>query len=484
MRFPVPLPAALSFCILLVLVPGLFSAGCTDIPAWDDSSSLRTNTTGDLRAFFLDVGQGDSSVILFKDKVILIDAGEYEQGDLVVSDLRKLGVTRIDLLVATHPHSDHIGGMQKVLAAFPVKKVIDSGIPTSSVLYKRFLETVDEENIPYNVAEQGQAIDLDPALRILVLSPPKKLIADDINANSIVLQISYGTVNLLYAGDATIGAEEVLLRSGDPSDADVLKVSHHGSSDATSAAFLRRVDPEVAVISLAKNNDYGHPHRETLAGLDAFGALVLRTDRDGTVLVESDGSTYSVVTEKDTPDIWSRTRTPLATSIPTGSTVSPSATGTTIPGQPFTLPVTIPAVPSPITFPAVPSDITVPSLTLPSLQVGNSSNISISAAQFDAPGDDTKNLNGEWIRLTNGGVEPVLLISWTLSDKSSVEPYRFPAFLLMPESSVTIYTGDGVLNDTSLFMGQKNPLWGNSGDRATLRDGSGNIVDQWPEAGS
>jgi competence protein ComEC len=458
--------------MILIVIVALIAAGCV-VPG-DTGSSLRANTTGDLRAYFLDVGQGDSSVILFKDKVILIDAGEVDKGDLVVSDLENLGVTRIDLLVATHPHSDHIGGMQKVLARFPVGKVLDSGIPSSSSLYERFLRTVDEKDIPYIVAEPGKTYDPDPSLHILVLSPPEQHIGDSINTNSIVLRVSYGAVNLLYAGDATTEAEEVMLKAGYPLDADILKVSHHGSSDANSAAFLRRVDPEVAVISLANDNEYGHPHRETLSGLNAVGALVLRTDRDGTIRIVSNGVTYAVATGKDTINIWSHSTTsgiPLVTT----ASPSPSATGTTTLSVPFTVPVALPPIPS---------NITVPSLTMPSLQVGNASSVYISAAQFDAPGDDTKNLNGEWVRLANRGDDAVLLTSWTLADRSSAEPYRFPALLLMPGSSVTVYTGSGVLNDTALFMGRTDPVWGNSGDRATLRDGSGNIIDQEPEAGS
>jgi len=472
MRSPVPVRKALSICCILVIIASLIAAGCV-IPG-DTGSSLRANTTGELRTYFLDVGQGDSSVILFKDKVILIDAGEVDKGDLVVSDLEKLGVTRIDLLVATHPHSDHIGGMQKVLARFPVDKVLDSGIPSSSSLYERFLRTVDEKDIPYIVAEPGKTYDPDPSLHILVLSPPKQHIGDSINTNSIVLRVSYGAVNLLYTGDATTEAEEVMLKAGYPLDADILKVSHHGSSDANSAAFLRRVDPEVAVISLADDNEYGHPHRETLSGLNAVGALVLRTDRDGTIRIVSNGVTYAVATEKDTINIWSHSTTSGTTPVTTASPF-PSATGTTPLSVPFTLPVALPPVPS---------NITVPSLTMPSLQVGNASSVYISAVQFDAPGDDTKNLNGEWVRLANRGDDAVLLTSWTLADRSSAEPYRFPAFLLLPGSSVTVYTGSGVLNDTALFMGRTGPLWGNSGDRATLRDGSGNIIDQEPEAGS
>ena len=135
MKSPSFFPTAVSAILFVLLITFLCAAGCTDSLSGGSGSSRNQNTTGDLRAYFLDVGQGDSSVILFKDKVILIDAGEVDQGDRVVSDLTKLGVSRIDLLVATHPHSDHIGGMQNVLAAFPVGKVLDSGMPSSSSLY-------------------------------------------------------------------------------------------------------------------------------------------------------------------------------------------------------------------------------------------------------------------------------------------------------------------------------------------------------------
>jgi competence protein ComEC len=478
MRSPARVRTVPAAALILIVIAGIFAAGCTDLPSLDDGSSLRAGTTGDLRAYFLDVGQGDSSVILFKDKVILIDAGETDQGDRVVSDLENLGVRKIDLLVATHPHSDHIGGMQKVLAAFTVGKVLDSGIPSTSSLYEHFLETVDEENIPYAVAEKGMTIDLDPSLGILVLSPPEERTGDDINTNSIVLRISYGTVNLLYTGDATTAAEDAMMKTGYPLTADILKVGHHGSSGSSSAAFLGRVDPEVAIISLGRDNDYGHPHQETLERLKAAGPLVFRTDQDGTVLVESDGSTYSVVTEKNSGNIWSHYGPVTATPVTTRTTGSPVTTGTTAMSVPFTLPVTLPSLPSNLTNITVP----VPSLTIPSLQVGNASWVQISAVQFNAPGDDTQNLNGEWVQLKNRGDGPVLMTGWTLSDRTGTEPYRFPAFLLMPGSTVTVYTGSGVLNDTALFMGRTGPLWGNSGDLATLKDGDGNIIDRRSEA--
>ena len=480
MRLSVPVRTALSACVIILLMSGIFSAGCTDQLGSLASRSHEAENSGDLRVYFLDVGQGDSSLILFRDKVILIDAGEVDEGDLVVSDLRKLDVDHIDLLVATHPHSDHIGGMQKVLAAFPVGKVLDSGMPHTSPLYEHFLETVDNDTIPYLAAEQGQTIDLDPSLSILVLSPPKEHLGTDLNTNSIVLKISYGTISFLFTGDAGDIAEQALLKTGYSPEAQVLKVAHHGSSDATSGAFLTRVHPEVAVISVGQDNPFGHPHRETLDALQAAVPAIYRTDRDGTILIRSDGASYSVITENGQGGIWvspslpSPTTSLMTTAPPVTPSSSPSA-AVAIPAL-LTIPpnVTIP------TLPPIPSNITipVPSVSIPAVQIGNASFVKIDAVQFNAPGDDRENLNGEWVRITNSGDGPVLIAGWTLSDTTGADPYTFPAYLLMPRASVTVYTGSGSMNDTALFMGRTEPVWGNSGDIAFLRDGSENLVDK------
>jgi beta-lactamase superfamily II metal-dependent hydrolase len=465
--------------VLLILFSGIFSAGCMDTLSGGTTSSVRANTTGDLRVYFLDAGQGDSSLILFKDKVILIDTGAVDQGERVSRYLQNLGVTRIDLLVATHPHSDNIGGMQTVLAQFPVKKVLDSGLPSTSALYEHFLETVDRKNIPYSVAEQGQTIDLDPSLTILVLSPPKERLDKDLNANSIILKISYGTISFLFTGDAGTVAEQALMRTVYSPEAQVLKIAHHGSSDATSGAFLSRVRPEVAVLSLSGENPYGYPHKETLESLQTAVPSIYRTDRDGTILIQSDGVSYSVITENGDGGIMGSSSQPYpATSrVTIRSTVSPSYSPPAA--------VTIPAFPPNITFPAlptIPSNVTLPELpAIPSVQIGNASFVKIDAVQFNAPGDDRENLNGEWVRLNNRGDETVLIAGWTLSDQNGGESYNFPAFILQAGRSVTVYTGSGEMNDTSLYMGKTQPLWGNSGDEAIIRDGSGNVIDRRTE---
>jgi len=452
-------PSAAGVCLVLVgfaIVTGCL--GTITFPGFNTSGqSHLAENEGKLFVYFLDVGQGDASLFFYDGKTILIDAGEYEMGDRVVDELLSHGVTKIDLLVATHPHSDHIGGMQKVLAAFPVGKVLDTGLPHPSPSYEHFLETIEQKQIPYLVAEQGQTIDIDPSLRVLVLSPPKDQSADDLNANSVVLRISYGVIDFLMTGDLGKEGEDALIRTGYPLDAEILKVGHHGSSSSTSPAFLARIHPEVAVISVGEDNPYGHPHTETMDLLEKSGVMVFRTDRDGTILVRSDGMSYVVKTGMNTS--WAGAGTP-----------APVFTFPTLPGD---MVIPLPSV----TLPPFPENWTIPSLPVVP-QIGNASWIYISATQFDAPGDDRQNLNNEWVRLTNRGEGLVLLSGWTLSDRTGSHQYVFPAYILMPGSSVTVYSGKGTMNDTSLFMGLEAPLWSNTSDQATLKDGNGNIIDQ------
>ena len=464
---------AISASLFFLVVACVFCAGCTHTFSFPGLSNTTDSQYGEnvgpFVVYFFDVGQGDSSLVMFGNTTILIDAGEVDMGDRVVADLRRLNVTKIDLLVASHPHSDHIGGMQKVLDTFPVGQVLDSGMPHPSPLYEHFLQSVDQKHIPYRIAAQGQTIDLDPALRILVLSPPEKHFGDDLNTNSIVLRISYGTFDVLFTGDAGGEAEDAMEKSGYPLDAEVLKVGHHGSMYSTAKTFLDRVHPDIAVISVGSDNPYGHPHRQTLETLAAGGVKIYRTDRDGTVRVQSDGITYSVKTQNGQGNIWTGMPAPQKTLIVPANI--------TIPMPTIAFNLTVPDTVN-LTFPEIPENVSfsLPSIAFP--QIGNASSIKISATQFDAPGDDRTNLNGEWVRLTNRGDFPVLLSGWTLTDRTGSFSYIFPVFVVMPGTSVTIYTGSGMANDTALFMGQANPVWENSGDVALLKDGKGNLIDQ------
>ena len=464
--------AAISASIIFLIAVCVFSAGCTrdlSFPALSNTTHSQYNENdGRLSVYFFDVGQGDSSLVIFGNTTILIDAGEVDMGDRVVANLRRLNITKIDLLVASHPHSDHIGGMQKVLDNFPVGQVLDSGLPHSSPLYQHFLEMLAKKHIPYRVAEQGQTVALDPALRILILSPPHKHFGDDLNTDSIVLRISYSTIDVLFTGDAGSEAEDTMVKSGYPLDAEILKVGHHGSMYSTSKTFFNRVHPDIAIISVGSDNPYGHPHRQTLDTLTAAGVDIYRTDHDGTVRVRSDGISYSVQRENGQGNIWTGVTTP-------GTLFSVPA-NITNPVPTFALNLTIPETVI-LSQPKIPENITaaLSSIALP--RIGNASSMQISATQFDAPGDDRTNLNGEWVRLTNRGDFPVLVSGWTLTDRTGSFSYTFPAFVAMPGTPVTIYTGSGMMNDTALFMGYTQPVWGNSGDSALLNDGNGNLID-------
>jgi competence protein ComEC len=233
------------------------------------------------------------------------------------------------------------------------------------------------------------------------------------------------------------------------------------SKSGITAAFIARVHPETAIISLGQDNPYGHPHQQAVDSLTGAGATIYRTDRDGTILVRSDGTSYAVKTRLGVGGL-----DPVITTIP-------RATGTTLPVLSL--------------YPTIPAEVpgfSLPQPTIPVPQVGNAQSIIISATQFNAPGDDRQNVNGEWVQLTNRGDDTVLIAGWTLSDNSRITLYTFPAIFLVPDETVTIYSGTGTLNNTALFMGKTEPVWGNSGDVAVLKDGSGKIIDQKSEGGA
>lgn len=250
----------------------------------------------ELTVHFLDVGQGDSSVIhLPNGKVILVDAGTQTAGQKVVAYLKQAGISSIDLVVATHAHADHIGGLLPIFEEFDVKQVLDSGRTHTTQTYMNYLTSIDEKDIPFEIAEVGSEIDLDPNVKITVLNTGSE--QKSLNDSSVSLKITYDQVNFLFTGDAEELSEGEMAAAFDLTS-QILHAGHHGSRTSSTQLFLDNVQPEVAILSFGQGNRYNHPHNEVIERLRANGATLYATAANGDIIVTSDGLTYEV---KNTP---------------------------------------------------------------------------------------------------------------------------------------------------------------------------------------
>lgn len=248
---------------------------------------------------FLDVGQGDSIFLRSPSgKTMLVDGGPDGSFSVIDSYLTKLGVVGLDVVVASHLHADHIGGLIPVVDAYPVGDIYFPPFNATSETYFQFLDAVNESQATAHRPYAGvyTLIPWDDAVEVQILSP-YETVYDDFNDTSYIIRISYGNTAVLLTGDATELAEKLALKA-QPNQyfrADVLKVAHHGSSDATFEAFLDAVSPAIAVISLGKGNDYGHPHDSLMDRLNERGITIYRTDEDGTVTLLLDGTSVTVI---------------------------------------------------------------------------------------------------------------------------------------------------------------------------------------------
>ncbi len=251
---------------------------------------------------FIDVGQADCILVSCNGKNMLVDAGNNEDGYKIVQYLQNQKIKEFDYIIATHAHEDHIGGIDNVMKNFSWKHLYMPSTVVDNMTYKDITNLLEKENRIFETPKIGDTFTLGNAM-ITVLSIKNDL--ENINDNSIVLRIVYKNTSYLLTGDATTSIEKELLEKEIQSD--VLKVSHHGSYDANSSQFLYKVHPRYAIITAEKENEYGFPKEGVLNRLEKIGAIIYRTDLDGTIHLVSDGEAIQITTEHtDTNEIEKR----------------------------------------------------------------------------------------------------------------------------------------------------------------------------------
>ena len=268
--------------VIFLIVALLFSSCNAPV-----SNTAQEDSYGEALFHFIDVGQGDSILIQSDDKNILIDAGTSQSGSIIYRYLKNLNVNYLDYFIGTHPHEDHLGGAASILSSIDVGTVFLNGDSSSSFFYEKFIDTLIKKDITAQIPDTDCIYEIGP-FRITFLSPKKDF--GNTNDNSLVFTVEFGEINALFTGDAERSVEAELLKTKRSIDADILKVGHHGSRYASSAAFLNAVSPSVSVIQCGEGNSYGHPHEEAVKRLDEISS-VLRTDLEGSIILKTDGKT-------------------------------------------------------------------------------------------------------------------------------------------------------------------------------------------------
>ena len=441
---------------------------------------------GTLTVHFIDVGQGDSILLDLGDTEVLIDGGKESPGVVDYIDDHIDGP--LEVMVATHPDYDHIGGLIDVLAAFEVEEIWHNGDTSTSGTYSRFISAVNSEGANVHVATRGDIIQAGN-LTLGVLHPAS--LDDTINENSIVLSLGYGQVDLFFTGDAGKGAEPSMLAGGVLPDVEILKVGHHGSSSASSMQFLQTVRPECAVYMAGKDNTYGHPHEETITNLCEIGAEIYGTDVHGTITITTDGATYNLLPSKNVPPVACPTATSHAL------TISVSGQGTTNPSvgtyeYDGDTEATITASPasgwkfdhwngdasgsSPTIVITMDSDKDITAYFEEEDSIG--SNVQITYIFYDGIVPSTE--ADEYVEITNLGDDSQDLEEWVLKDISEGYPsFAFPSYVLVSGAKIRVYTNEIHPEWGGFSFGYGKAIWNNSDpDWAALYNTQGQEVSR------
>lgn len=244
---------------------------------------------------FVDVGQGDCILISKNNEHVLIDAGNNEDGPLLVEYFKELGIKKFKYIIGTHAHEDHIGGIDNIINNFELGHYYMPDVVTTTKTFEDVLDALLIKEKAFQTPNIGDKFKLsDTEFEVLYLGNDKS----DLNNTSIVLKLTYKNTSYLFMGDATSTVERILINEGKDLDSDVLKVGHHGSQYSSTAAFLKQVTPSYAVIQVGQDNEYDHPKQITLDKLEKLNSLTYRTDKHGTIILTSDGDNISFETIK------------------------------------------------------------------------------------------------------------------------------------------------------------------------------------------
>lgn len=293
---------AIAICLvveLIGMIPGVSFNGWSDVGIALGLTPSPVTPEGELEVHFLDVGNADCILVRQGDQTMLIDAGEADDQERILKYLQQHGVQKLDLVIATHPHADHIGSMAAVIKQYPIGRFVmsfmtDESTPTTRV-YTKMLEALDSCGVTVDEAVPGTEYALGTA-RVQLLAPFEAV--DEANDVSVVCRLSFGNRAFVFTGDAGKGVEKQMLDSSYTLRADVLKLSHHGSTSGNSELFLYEVNPQYAVITCSEGNSYGHPHQEVVNRLLRQDIQSYRSDIHGVIVFTTDGDALTVETEK------------------------------------------------------------------------------------------------------------------------------------------------------------------------------------------
>lgn len=394
----------------------------------ESKDAEETSNDEELEVHFIDVGQADSILIKIGSDSMIIDAGNNDDSNLVVNYIKSQGISDLDYVIGTHPHEDHIGGLDAVINSFEIDKVLMPKQKSTTKTFEDVLVAIKDKGLKVTTPKVGDTYNLGQA-EWTILAPSQEE-NDETNNASIVIKLEYGNNSFMFTGDAEELSEMEILKTGELSS-DVLKVGHHGSSSSTSRSFLNEINPTYAVISVGVDNSYGHPHSEVIERLTNKNIEILRTDELGTIIFSSDGNNLKYKSNKSGVVIEKPIQKPEKENRQTEVVV----------------------IPQPIEEEPTTED--------------NTKNVEISKL-------DKK---GELVTITNYSNETIDMKGWKLVSVTGNQTFIFPQFSLNSGASVTVGGYDS-LNISDFDWEDGKGIWNNSkSDPAELYDSNGNLVN-------